>query len=103
MPAKQHIACLGFAIVLQANLALAQVTVATPAEAARQYATANQSELLQRFSDFLAIPNVAADPDNLKRNADLLVSELKKRGIESQLLSIPGTPSIVYGRIDTPG
>jgi acetylornithine deacetylase/succinyl-diaminopimelate desuccinylase-like protein len=75
----------------------------TPAEASHQYSTAHQAELLQQFSEFLAIPNVAADPANLKRNADLLVEMLKKRGVDSRLLSIPSAPSVVYGKIDVPG
>jgi len=75
----------------------------TPAEVARQYTTAHQAELIQQFSEFLAIPNVAADPANLKRNADVLVEMLKKRGVDSRLLSIPASPSIVYGKIDVAG
>jgi acetylornithine deacetylase/succinyl-diaminopimelate desuccinylase-like protein len=75
----------------------------TPVEAARKYAASHRPELTQRFADFLSVPNVAADPDGLKRNADLLVDELKKRGVESRLLSIPDAPSIVYGQIAVPG
>jgi acetylornithine deacetylase/succinyl-diaminopimelate desuccinylase-like protein len=75
----------------------------TPAEAARKFTSAHKAELTQQFSEFLSIPNVAADPAGLKRNADLLVAELKKRGVESRLLSIPDAPSIVYGQIAVPG
>jgi acetylornithine deacetylase/succinyl-diaminopimelate desuccinylase-like protein len=75
----------------------------TPGAAARQYTDAHKAELTQGFSDFLAIPNVAADPEGLKRNADLLMSELKKRGAEAQLLTVPGSPAAVYGKIDVPG
>jgi acetylornithine deacetylase/succinyl-diaminopimelate desuccinylase-like protein len=101
MPAKQLLVCLSAAILLQANFLAAQAP--TAAAAARQFAAAHEPELLQSFTDFLAIPNVAADPIGLKRNADLLVGELKKRGVESQLLSIPNAPSVVYGQINTPG
>ena len=75
----------------------------TPAKAARNYTTAHKTELVQQFSGFVSIPNVAADPVNLRRNADLLVEMLKSRGVESQLLSIPGAPSVVYGQINVPG
>jgi acetylornithine deacetylase/succinyl-diaminopimelate desuccinylase-like protein len=75
----------------------------TPAEAAGQFTTAHRAELIQQFSEFLAIPNVGADPANLMRNADLLVEMLKKRGVDARLLSIPSAPSIVYGKIDVPG
>jgi acetylornithine deacetylase/succinyl-diaminopimelate desuccinylase-like protein len=75
----------------------------TPAEAARRYTTAHQAKLTQEFSEFLSIPNVAADPENLRRNADLLVEQLKKRGVDSRLLSIPGAPPVVHGQITVPG
>src|ERR1700685_4401944 len=94
---KPNILCLS---VLMLAYALA---AETPSEAARKYTTAHQATLTQEFSEFLSIPNVAADPANLKRNADLLVEGLKKRGVESRLLSIPGAPPIVYGQITVPG
>ncbi|HZU43564.1 MAG TPA: M20/M25/M40 family metallo-hydrolase [Terriglobales bacterium] len=92
------------AILLFIILSFAAAAAAqTPPEAARQYTTAHKAELIRDFSDFLAIPNVAADPANLKRNADLLVEKLKQRGIESRLLTIPGAPAVVYGKVDVPG
>jgi len=98
MPAKR----LYLSVVAAAFLT--QVSVSqTPGAAARQYTDAHKSELIHGFSDFLAIPNVAADPEGLKRNADLLMSELKKRGAEAQLLTVPGSPAAVYGKIDVPG
>lgn len=75
----------------------------TPSEAARQYTTAHQAELTQEFSAFLSIPNVAADPAGLKRNADLLVEQLKTRHVEARLLSLPGVPSVVWAQISVPG
>jgi acetylornithine deacetylase/succinyl-diaminopimelate desuccinylase-like protein len=74
-----------------------------PPKVARQYTTAHRAELVQQFSDFLSIPNVAADPANLQRNAGLLAAMLQKRGIDSRLLSLPGAPSLVFGQIDVPG
>lgn len=74
----------------------------TPTESVRAYTTAHRPELVQRFSEFLAIPNVAADPVNLKGNADLLLDMLRERGVESRLLSIPGAPSVVFGQINVP-
>jgi hypothetical protein len=59
----------------------------TPVVAAREYTAAHKEELTQEFSEFLSIPNVAADPANLQRNADLLVEGLKKRGVESLRVS----------------
>ncbi|MGB8967873.1 MAG: peptidase M20, partial [Candidatus Sulfotelmatobacter sp.] len=49
------------------------IAAQTPPEAARNYTTAHRTELVQQFSELLSIPNVAADPANLKRNADALL------------------------------
>jgi acetylornithine deacetylase/succinyl-diaminopimelate desuccinylase-like protein len=75
----------------------------TPPEAARSYVKAHQPELVQGFSDLLAIPNVALDPASLQRNADTLTAMLKARGAEAQQFKIPDAPPIVYGEIKTPG
>jgi acetylornithine deacetylase/succinyl-diaminopimelate desuccinylase-like protein len=79
------------------------LTAQTPPEAARRYTEAHRADLVQQFSELLSIPNVAADPANLKRNADVLLEKLRTRGIDSRLLSLPGAPSVVFGKIDVPG
>jgi acetylornithine deacetylase/succinyl-diaminopimelate desuccinylase-like protein len=83
---------------------LAQIT---PTQAAHNYATAHQTELLQQFDEFVAIPDVAADPAGLRRNANYLVGQLQQRGVQAQLLSAPGLPDsvppVVYGELKTPG
>jgi acetylornithine deacetylase/succinyl-diaminopimelate desuccinylase-like protein len=91
--------CLAAFLVCLATAIAAQ----TPPEAAREYTTAHRTELVQAFSELLSIPNVAADPPDLKRNADVLLEKLRKRGIDSRLLSLPGAPSVVFGQIDVPG
>jgi acetylornithine deacetylase/succinyl-diaminopimelate desuccinylase-like protein len=75
-------------------------------EAAHAYTAAHQAELLREFEEFVAIPDVAADPGGLGRNADFLVGELQKRGVKARLLTAPGlkgVPPIVYGELLTPG
>ena len=79
------------------------LTAQPPPEAARRYTEAHRANLVQQFSELLSIPNVAADPANLKRNADALLEKLRTRGIDSRLLSLPGAPSVVFGQIDVPG
>jgi acetylornithine deacetylase/succinyl-diaminopimelate desuccinylase-like protein len=75
----------------------------TPSQAAHKYTAAHQPELLRQFSDFLSIPNVAADPANLQRNADFLLQALRSRGVDAHLLTIAGAPPVVFGQIMTPG
>src|SRR5580698_6743178 len=97
MISRLHVLC--SALLFLPSILAAQ----TPAEAAQQYTTAHRPKLTQEFGEFLTIPNVAADPANLQRNAGLLVAELKKRSFESRLLSIAGAPPVVYGQITVPG
>jgi acetylornithine deacetylase/succinyl-diaminopimelate desuccinylase-like protein len=100
MRTRQILPCLCTLVLCIAPTLTAQQT---PAAAAHDYTAAHRPELLQQFTQFLTIPNVAADPAGLQRNADFLLSELRKRNIDARLLTLPGTPSVVYGRIDTPG
>jgi acetylornithine deacetylase/succinyl-diaminopimelate desuccinylase-like protein len=99
MNAKLRLRYLAAVLLCLATAVAAQ----TPPEAARVYTAAHRADLVQQFSDLLSIPNVAADPINLKRNADVLVAKLRERGIDSRLLSVPGAPSVVFGQIDMPG
>jgi acetylornithine deacetylase/succinyl-diaminopimelate desuccinylase-like protein len=100
---NRKLALLCFAVVALPFFLTTSIMGQTPSLAAHNYTTAHRAELVQQFSELLSIPNVAADPANLKRNADLLVTKLRERGVDSQLLSVAGGPSVVYGKIDVPG
>ncbi len=95
----KNVRAFAWAVVLVAGFGVAQ----TPPEAARQWHAANRQQILDEFSALLAIPNVASDKANIQRNAETLVTALKKRGVQTQLFAIPDAPPVVYGRIDTPG
>src|SRR5579863_538643 len=99
MNSRARLACFAAFLLCLATAIAAQ----TPPEAAREYTAAHRAELVQQFRELLSIPNVAADPANLRRNADSLVAELRKRGVDSRLLSLPDAPPVVFGRIDVPG
>jgi len=79
----------------------------TPPQAAHSYSAARHTELLQQFEEFVSIPDVAADPAGLRRNADYLIGQLGQRGVKAQLLSAPGLPAavppVVYGELKTAG
>lgn len=90
-------------VVLLLCLTRALGAQSTPSEAARQFTAAHQAQLLQQFGEFLAIPNVAADPAHLQQNADQLLAMLRSRGVDARLLSLPGVPSVVFGQINVPG
>ena len=90
------------AVLLVCNLALAQTGAVGPV---RDFRTQSEHRLLSDFVRFLAMPNVASDTVNIRRNADHLVAEMQKRGLKPQLLEAADNkvPPVVYGEWITPG
>ena len=72
-------------------------------QAARQFRQAHEREIVSRFMELLAIPNVAVDPVNLRRNAEFIAQELQRRGVTTQLLEYEGAPPVVYGELKKDG
>ncbi len=79
----------------------------TGAAVAHSFVASRHEELTSEFERLLAIPNVAADPDGLRKNADFLLTQLQQRGLAAKLLRAPGLPStvppVVWGELKTPG
>src|SRR5437764_9304610 len=72
--------------------------------AARTYREHNEAEIINEFAALLALPNLATDSANIRRNADLLVQMLEHRGFRNtRLLTVPGGPPAVYGELPSPG
>lgn len=69
----------------------------------RQYRKQNEVKILQDFAALLAIPNIASDTENIRRNAAHIKALLQKRGITTKLLEVEGSPPVVYGEINSPG
>lgn len=67
------------------------------------YQQAHDVRILRELTDFLAIPNLAADSVNIRRNAAHMRQMLERRGVSAQLLETPGAPPAVYGELRTPG
>ncbi len=90
------------------TLALALLLVQSTASAqgsVREYRRSHEHEILREFLDLLAIPNVADDPANIRRNAAALVTMMQRRKLQPRLLeaSDPAAPPAVYGEWKTPG
>jgi len=68
----------------------------------RNYRQANEQKIVKEFMELLAIPNVASDSANIRKNADFIVEMLKRRGVESRLLEFKDTPPAVYGELKSP-
>jgi acetylornithine deacetylase/succinyl-diaminopimelate desuccinylase-like protein len=94
--------CGAFLTVLLVTIqAFAQSSVTN---AVRDYRRANERLLLEEFVRMLSIPNVASDTANIRRNADYLVEQMKRQGLNPQLLSAAesGAPPAVYGEWNVP-
>lgn len=88
-------------MTLAASSIALPVRAQDPVESARDHTAAHRAEIVLELRDFLAIPNVASDTDNIGRNAQALVTMMERRGIATRLLETGGPP-IVYGEIGDP-
>nr|MDQ3804126.1 peptidase M20 [Acidobacteriota bacterium] len=99
---KRLSASLAF-VLLASPLAPAQIP--NRAGGVREYVQAHQHEILREFIDLLAIPNVASDRPNIRRNASAIAEMMRRRGLSPRLLEAKteGAPPAVYGELKTPG
>lgn len=58
---------------------------------------------LAELANFLALPNVASDAANIRRNAERLAEMMRQRGITVRLIEVAGSPPVVAGEIAAPG
>jgi len=68
-------------------------------EAARTYVEKHYREVLDEFVDLLKIPNIAANREDLWRNARVLLDMLAKRGVAAEILEAGGAPFVI-GSLD---
>jgi acetylornithine deacetylase/succinyl-diaminopimelate desuccinylase-like protein len=80
-------------------LVAAAVDVGGLREGVRRWTSERRPAILREFADLLAIPDTAADPPSLRRNADRIAEMLRKRGFEVRLLEEPGAPPAVFGEL----
>lgn len=71
-------------------------------QATRQWRAAHDRELVQNYMEMLRMPNVARDLPNVRGSADVLLSEMSKRGLNPKLLTLPDTAPVVYGELLVP-
>jgi len=77
----------------------------TTQDKVRDYRRAHEQQIIKEFTTLLAIPNVAADTPNIRKNAAMIVELMKQRGLNPRLLeaTTPNTPPAVYAEWKTPG
>ena len=76
---------------------------ATVVDQARTWRAAHEVEILSEFVELLAIPNLATDATNIRRNADAIRAMCEKRGLTTALLELAGAPPVIVADLSTPG
>src|SRR5918995_298096 len=69
--------------------------------AVSRWVAAHQQQIVAELVELLSIPNVAADRQNIRRNAEHLRGLLAKRGFTAETLETVGNP-LVYGELAVP-
>jgi acetylornithine deacetylase/succinyl-diaminopimelate desuccinylase-like protein len=70
----------------------------------REYRKAHEREIVGELSGLLAIPNVASNIQDIRRNADHLMEMLRRRGFKARLLEGgEGSRPAVLGELRSPG
>jgi acetylornithine deacetylase/succinyl-diaminopimelate desuccinylase-like protein len=72
-------------------------------DAARQWRNAHAAEIVADYMEFLRIPNVAADPQGLARNAEFIADAFRKRGFDMKVATIDGAAPFIIGARDREG
>jgi acetylornithine deacetylase/succinyl-diaminopimelate desuccinylase-like protein len=97
----------GLALLTTPDISWGQRATGTGAAAlrdrVREYRAAREGEIVRELAELLAIPNVARDSINIRRNADHLVAMLRRRGVDARRLELQGSPPAVYGELRVPG
>jgi len=77
----------------------------TTQDKVRNYRRTNERKIVNEFLSLLAIPNIASDNPNIRKNAAAIVEIMKRRGLNPRLLEArtPNVPPVVYGEFRTPG
>ena len=73
------------------------------ATAVREYRVAHEQPIIQELVDLLAIPNIASDEPNIRRNADRLRVMLERRGFSVRFFEVPTRGPIIFADLSAPG
>jgi acetylornithine deacetylase/succinyl-diaminopimelate desuccinylase-like protein len=81
------------------------ITLAFAQSPVRDYRRTHERQILSEFTQLLAIPNVASDRQNIRRNAEFILGMMQRRGLNPRLLetATKESPPAVYGEWKVPG
>jgi acetylornithine deacetylase/succinyl-diaminopimelate desuccinylase-like protein len=72
-------------------------------DAVRAWRGQHEQAIVREFAELLAIPNVASDAANIRRNAEHIARLLERRGARVRLLDGEGGPPVVFAELEAPG
>lgn len=72
------------------------------ADPVARYVAGRHPEIVRELNALLAIPNMASDSANIRRNAVALTEMMERRGIRTRILETGGPPT-VYGELPARG
>jgi acetylornithine deacetylase/succinyl-diaminopimelate desuccinylase-like protein len=87
-------------------LLVVRVIAQNPIHAVKDHIHEQSNTIIEEFSAFLSIPNLASDAINMQKNADFIRDMMHRRGIQHiQLLEAASAsvPPVVYGDVIVPG
>ena len=79
--------------------------ILTNGQSIRDYRRTHERQILDEFVRLLALPNVASDRENIRRNAQFIMEMMQRRGLNPRLLETAAkdSPPAVYGEWKVPG
>jgi acetylornithine deacetylase/succinyl-diaminopimelate desuccinylase-like protein len=72
-------------------------------QAVTRHLEARRPAVLRELADLLALPNLASDDTQIRKNAAQILKMLEARGVAARLLEGGGGPPAVYGELRRPG
>jgi acetylornithine deacetylase/succinyl-diaminopimelate desuccinylase-like protein len=86
-------------------VALLTMLAAPAAASPREWVAANKAPLLREYVELLAIPNVATNLPDIRRNAEHISAMMQRRGLSPRLLESEDgkAPPLIYGEWRVPG
>ena len=72
-------------MVVYLIVVLAMVSGISGQSSIRDYRHAHERQIIDEFTRLLAIPNVASDAPNIRRNAQFIFEMMQRRGLTPQL------------------
>jgi len=75
----------------------------TVPDSVNDWRQAHEQQIIDQFAELLAIPNVAADTANIRRNAAYIEKMLKNSGMRVELLELEGGNPVVFAEKTAPG